>query len=103
MTCDSHAKISRLNPTYLEGEGGQNDPQRNKCLRNSENRKKKIKKKLQTTMLSGIHQIISFKKGNKLGFKNSFEDFSEMVCESYRSEVCRISSVSPFVERIDHS
>ena len=31
-----------LNPTYLGG--GQNDPQRNKCLRNSENRKKKLKK-----------------------------------------------------------
>ena len=29
-----------LNPTYLGG--GQNDPQRNKCLRNSENRKKKF-------------------------------------------------------------
>ena len=26
------------------GGGGQNDPQRNKCLRNSENRKKKFKK-----------------------------------------------------------
>ena len=35
--------LKNLNPTYLEG-GGQNDPQRNKCLRNSENRKKIFKK-----------------------------------------------------------
>ena len=34
---------AHINPTHLGG-GGQNDPQHNKCLRKSENRKKKIKK-----------------------------------------------------------
>ena len=39
--------------------GGQNDPQRNKCLRNSENRKKKIKKTINLEWkLNDVWQVV---------------------------------------------
>ena len=38
-----YINVDDLNPIYLGGEG-QNDPQWNKCLRNSENRKNFFKK-----------------------------------------------------------
>ena len=58
-----------FNPTYLGG--GQNDTKRNKCLRNSENQKKKFKK---TT--SAINAFVT-QKIEKNFFKNTTKSKEE--------------------------